>query len=125
MQVLHVHRQWRGFASDQQGPQRLAFILKDPPRSCFPINNAIRIWTQPSLNNGKDWDFEIRGNFADKDCNIVDHHGTVVAQIAVRKELMTTRHDLYHVVISPGVDQAFVVGVIAVLDSIYGESTVC
>ena len=31
--------------------------------------------------------------------------------------------DLYHVVVNPGMDQAFVFGVIAVLDYIYGEST--
>ena len=33
--------------------------------------------------------------------------------------------DLYHVVVKPGVDQAFVFGVIATLDYIYGESTRC
>ncbi|KAL9684262.1 hypothetical protein QQ045_021697 [Rhodiola kirilowii] len=123
VQVLHVHRQWRGFVSE--GPQRLAFILKDPPKqSCFPFGNAIRICTQPRMNNVRDWDFEIRGYFPDKNCSIVDHKGSVVAKIGVIKELMNS-HDLYHVVVSAEVDQAFVVGITAVLDSIYGESTIC
>ena len=39
-----------------------------------------------------------------------------------RKELIESK-DLYHVVVNPGMDQAFVFGVIAVLDYIYGEST--
>lgn len=39
-------------------------------------------------------------------------------------ELMGSK-DLYHVVIKPGIDQAFVIGVIAVLDYIYEESTGC
>lgn len=33
--------------------------------------------------------------------------------------------DFYHVVVKPGMDQAFVFGVIAILDHIYGESTDC
>lgn len=38
------------------------------------------------------------------------------------EELIESK-DLYHVVVNPGMDQAFVFGVIAVLDYIYGEST--
>ncbi|CAM8981580.1 unnamed protein product [Rhodiola kirilowii] len=79
------------------------------------------------MNNAKDWDFEIRGYFPDKDCSIVDHQGNIIAQLGMIKEikeLMSTQ-DLYHVVVTAGVDHAFVIGIIAVLDSIYGESTIC
>ncbi|KAK9230163.1 hypothetical protein WN944_023130 [Citrus x changshan-huyou] len=31
--------------------------------------------------------------------------------------------DLYHIVVKPGIDHAFIAGVIATLDYIYGEST--
>lgn len=40
------------------------------------------------------------------------------------QELMASK-DLYNVVVKPGIDQAFVFGVIATLDYIYGESTRC
>jgi len=40
------------------------------------------------------------------------------------EELMEN-NDLYRVVVKPGMDQAFVFGVIAILDYIYGESTNC
>lgn len=40
------------------------------------------------------------------------------------KELMNSK-DLYYVLVKAGYDQAFVVGVIAVLDNIHGESTRC
>lgn len=33
--------------------------------------------------------------------------------------------EFYQVVVQPGYDQAFVVGVIAVLDNMHGESTRC
>lgn len=124
---MQVQKQWKGYTQDYQEVQRLAFTLKDSTKSCFPYSNRIRIRTQPRKNNVKDWDFEIRGCFPDKDCNIVDVEGNVIAQIGMIKEikeLMNTQ-DLYHVVVTAGVDQAFVVGVIAVLDNIYGESTIC
>lgn len=38
---------------------------------------------------------------------------------------MMSGKDLYHVRIMPGIDQAFVVGIIAVLDYIYDGSTRC
>ena len=49
------------------------------------------------------------------------------AQVGVKKEVdeLMTNKDFYHVVVKPGVDQAFVFGVIATLDYIYGESTRC
>jgi len=40
-------------------------------------------------------------------------------------EELVENKDLYHVVVKPGMDQAFVFGVIAILDHIYGESTHC
>lgn len=40
-------------------------------------------------------------------------------------EKLIESKDLYHVVVNPGMDQAFVFGVIAILDYIYGESTHC
>ena len=48
-------------------------------------------------------------------------------QIGVKKEVagLMASKDFYHVVVKPGVDQAFVFGVIATLDYIFGESTRC
>lgn len=48
-------------------------------------------------------------------------------QVGVKEEIekVMTSKDLYHVVVQPGIDQAFVFGVIAVLDYIYHESTRC
>ena len=40
-------------------------------------------------------------------------------------EMMTTSKDLYHVIVKPEIDQAFVFGVIGVLDYLYDGSTRC
>ncbi|XP_050379024.1 protein LURP-one-related 6 isoform X2 [Argentina anserina] len=123
VEALSIYRKWKGYALDYEGSQELVFSLKEP-NSCLARTQAIRISTKRTKN--KDWDFEIKGYFPDKACSIVDSKGNIVSQIGVKEleELMGSR-DLYHVVVTPGIDQAFVFGVIAVLDYIYGESTRC
>ncbi|PRQ47031.1 protein LURP-one-related 6 [Rosa rugosa] len=123
VEALSIYRKWKGYALDYEGSQELVFSLKEP-NSCLARTQAIRISTKRTQN--KDWDFEIKGHFPDKACSIVDCKGNVMAQIGVKElEKMMASKDLYHVVVTPGIDQAFVFGVIAILDYIYGESTRC
>ncbi|KAF5481703.1 hypothetical protein F2P56_002336 [Juglans regia] len=126
VEVLSLYKNWRGYTSDYEGSQKLVFSLKEP-NSFLVKNNVMRISTEPRVSK-KDWDFEIKGYFPDRDCSIVDTKGNIVAQMAGgKKEVpgLMTSNDLYHVVVQPGIDQAFVFGVIAILDYIYGESTRC
>ncbi|CAL1413902.1 unnamed protein product [Linum trigynum] len=120
--LLSINRKWKGYSFDYEGIKKLVFKLKEP-NSCLGRTSAIRISTEPRRSGGGDWDFEVRGRFSDKSCSIVDHLGRIVAQIGVEKGMRSL--DVYYVVVKPGVDQAFVFGVIAVLDNIYGESTTC
>lgn len=48
-------------------------------------------------------------------------------QVGVKEEVdeLMGSKDLYHVLVKPGIDKAFIIGVIAVLDYIYDESTRC
>lgn len=132
VEAVSIYRKWRGYSIDFEGSKKLVFSLKEPNSSCFVKNNLIRISTteqSSSINSSnKSWDFEIRGYFPDKICSIVDSKGNVIAQVGAKKELegvMGMSKDLYNVMVKPGIDQAFVFGVIAVLDYIYGESTYC
>ncbi|CAI0387525.1 unnamed protein product [Linum tenue] len=122
VQALSINRKWKGYSFDYEGIRKLVFKLKEP-NSCLGRTSAIRISTEPRRSSGGDWDFEVQGRFPEKACTIVDHLGRIMAQIGVEKGMRSM--DLYYVVVKPGVDQAFVFGVIAVLDNIYGESTAC
>ncbi|KAF4363585.1 protein LURP-one-related 6 [Cannabis sativa] len=131
------YKTWRGHSFDYEGAPKLVFSLKEPTnivKSCLARNNLIRISVGPkpkgiTICTTKNWDFEIKGHFPDRDCSIVDSRsGNEVARIGIKKEvseLMDKSKDVYHVVVKPGIDQAFVFGVIATLDYIYGESTSC
>lgn len=127
VQALSIQKQWKGYSCDYEGSQKLVFSIKKP-NACFSRNNAIRISIEPKVCGfGKDWDFEVKGNFPDRNCNIMDSRGNILAQIRVKEEVekVMISKDLYHVLIKPGMDQAFIFGVIAVLDYIYHESTRC
>ncbi|CAL5328696.1 unnamed protein product [Camellia sinensis] len=128
VEALNINKQWKGYAFDYEGSQKLVFTLKEPNSCLLKKNNPIRISTQHG-GCGTAWDFEIKGYFPDRACCIVDSIGNIIAQVDMKKEveaLMTSASkDLYHVVVKPGVDQAFVFGIIAVLDYIYDGSTRC
>ncbi|OMO91789.1 hypothetical protein COLO4_18086 [Corchorus olitorius] len=123
VEALSINKKWKGYTFDYEGSQKLVFTLKEPRSSCLARNNAISISTEPKGSSN----FEIKGYFPDRNCSIIDSIGNIVAQIGVKEEVeaLMTSKDFYHVVVKPGIDQAFVFGVIAVLDYIYGESTRC
>lgn len=128
VEALSIYRTWKGYAFNYTGSPKLVFSVKQP-NSCLARNPniAVRVPMEPVGGRNTDAHFEIFGSFPDRNCSILDPMGNVVAQIDVRREVaaMMASRDLYHVVVKPGVDQAFVFGVIATLDYIYGESTRC
>ncbi|MFS7982787.1 putative tubby-like protein [Helianthus anomalus] len=118
VEALSLYKQWGGYTVVES--QKLVFTLKDP-KTCFANNQPVRGSIEQNIycNN-----FQIKGYFQDKECSILDSGGNVIAQVGVSKEMTETK-DLYHVVVKPGIDQAFVVGVIAILDYIHNGSTRC
>ncbi|KAH7656510.1 LURP-one-related protein [Dioscorea alata] len=123
VQALSFEKKWRGYSMGYEGtPNKPVFTLREQPRSCIAVNSVIKVSIEPKEHN-KYWDYEVRGSFMDKSCTINDRRGDVIAEVGV-KELMNSK-DLYYVLVKAGYDQAFVVGVIAVLDNIHGESTRC
>ncbi|KAL2251013.1 UNVERIFIED_CONTAM: Protein LURP-one-related 6 [Sesamum indicum] len=126
IEALSITRQWKGFTYDFLGSHKLVFTLKEPNYSCFLKNIPIRISIE-SKDCCTYGDFEVRGDFPGRSCSIVNSKGDIVAQIGVKKEIerVMASRDLYHVEIKAGMDQAFVFGVIAVLDYLYDGTTRC
>ncbi|OWM77324.1 protein LURP-one-related 6-like [Punica granatum] len=132
LQALSIHKKWKGYTCNYEDSQKLAFSLKEPVSHqnsiCFgkKNNNQIRISLEPRKSS-RDWNFQVDGYFPDRDCSIVDSNGHTIAKVGVKTEVdeLMESKDIYHVTIRAGVDQAFVFGMIAILDHIYGESTTC
>ncbi|XP_008782601.1 protein LURP-one-related 6-like [Phoenix dactylifera] len=121
VQALSAHNRWNSYLMDYERPSKLVFSLREP-KSRLLTKSAIKI-SIDAKENGKDGNFEVKGSFSERACTIMDRRGNVVAQVGL-KETMANK-DFYHVVVQPGYDQAFVIGVIAILDNIHGESTRC
>ncbi|XP_021318094.1 protein LURP-one-related 6 isoform X1 [Sorghum bicolor] len=79
VQALSTRNKWNGYSMDYQGKNTLVFSLTDP-KSCTAQGAPIRIHIEPK-RNCKNWDFEIGGSFADRDCTIVDCTRKIVAQV--------------------------------------------
>lgn len=128
VEALSLTRRWKGFSYDLEGfnSDKLVFTLKEPNYTCFSTNTRIKISIE-SKELCSHGNFEVRGDFPGRSCTIVTPMGDVVAMIGVNKELqlLMRSRDVYHVEIKAGFDQAFVFGVIAVLDYIYDGSTRC
>ncbi|BAF11071.2 Os03g0179700 [Oryza sativa Japonica Group] len=121
VQVLSINNWWKGYLMDYGEPSKLVFSFQDPkPVLC--MNGDVRVAVEPK-GRKRHWDYEVIGSFSQRACTVRSRAGHVVAQIGVKG--MLAGKDFYHVVVQPGYDQAFVVGVIAILDNIHGESTRC
>ncbi|CAD6202347.1 unnamed protein product [Miscanthus lutarioriparius] len=121
VQALSVNNWWRGYLSDYGEPSKLVFSLQDPkPVLC--MKGDVRVTVEPNRRK-RHWGYKVTGSFVQRSCAIKNRAGQVVAQIGA-KGMMAGR-DFYQVVVQPGYDQAFVVGIIAILDSMHGESTSC
>lgn len=79
VQALSTRNKWNGYLMDYQGKDKLVFSLTHP-KSCIAQGAPIRIHIEPK-RNCKNWDFEIGGSFADRDCTIVDCTRNIVAQV--------------------------------------------
>ncbi|XP_059276638.1 protein LURP-one-related 6-like [Lycium ferocissimum] len=126
IEALSMQRKWRGYSKDFEGSEKLVFCLKEPNNSCFFKKMPIKISIES--NDYKDHKiFQIAGYFPDRACSIIDSSGNVVAKVGARKEVQQVMpsKDVYTLTIKAGIDQAFVVGVIAILDYIYDGSTRC
>ncbi|KAJ4750414.1 LURP-one-like protein (DUF567) [Rhynchospora pubera] len=122
VQALSIHNWWRSYLMDYGAPSKPVFSLQEPKLPLVIINAPIRI-TVESKGRKNNWDFEVIGSFTDRACTVKDRKGNILAQVGAR-EIMAKK-EFYHVVVQPGYDQAFLVGVLAILDNINRESTRC
>ncbi|KAJ3673643.1 hypothetical protein LUZ60_005635 [Juncus effusus] len=121
VEALNIHNRWKAYMMDYETPSELVFSLQEPKPLLTMINTPVRITLEPNHKNS--WDFELVGSFVDRSCTLKDRKGNVLAQVGVKD--MMVKKEFYHMVVQQGHDQAFVVGILAILDNINGESTRC
>ncbi|KAL0927151.1 hypothetical protein M5K25_001311 [Dendrobium thyrsiflorum] len=121
IQAISTCSQWNGYTMNYEGAKDKVFSLSDS-KPLFALRRSTKIYIESKRMN-KDYYFEVIGSFPQRNCSIVTPKGILAAQVGLKE--MNGSKDLYSLVVQPGFDQAFVVGVIAILDYLNGESTSC
>jgi uncharacterized protein YxjI len=120
VQVFCFQTQWKGFVSDGiDGCDKPIFKVTASAVSCCQ-KNPIKVSLTNSYKNKTGSDYKIVGSFAERDCVVYDHSGAIAAEIFVNTALNDVK-DIYSVAVRPGVDQAFVFGLVAILDKLSEE----
>lgn len=121
VEVFSLRTQWKGFVKEEIDEQQkpifkvtasaVSFCYKDDP---------IKVSLTNSEKNKRGWDYKVVGSFTERDCGIYDHSGAIAAEVFVNSAFKGVK-DIYSVEVGAGVDQAFVFGVIAILDKLSEE----
>lgn len=127
VEVFSFHKQWKGFVRDEinDGQEKPIFKVTASSLSCSE-NHPIRVSLTNPSNHKKRPEYEIVGSFTERACGIYDDSNSIVAEVKVNNSItnvMGIMKDIYSVVVQPGVDQAFVFGLVAVLDKITGDDS--
>ncbi|XP_057830660.1 protein LURP-one-related 5 [Cryptomeria japonica] len=115
-----LHQRWEGFLGDKLDGQKPLFTVRKS--SILPSKECVQVF----MNCGFFWkpcaDYEIEGSFSQRSCTIFTSAPRMAAAEVKRKcgsggYLLGT--DVFSLCIEPGFDQAFIMGLIIVLEQIF------
>lgn len=120
---LSLHNEWRGFLGDFQDTQRPLFIVRRAaPYLLISTKRLADVYicsSAESKNKKKAHsDYRFEGCYAKRSFTLLNSFNEVVAEVKpklVRSEI-TLGGDVFNLTVQPGYDQAFVMGLIIILD---------
>ncbi|GLJ38542.1 hypothetical protein SUGI_0785500 [Cryptomeria japonica] len=113
---LSIHRRWEAYKGDTSTHKKLVFTAKKS--SMFQLKMALDVFLLSNLDE-KHCDFRVRGSYLQRDCTI--YRGDRVVAEMKRKYTRTNvllEKDTFVVVVEPGIDCAFIVSLVVILDQI-------
>ncbi|GLJ37056.1 hypothetical protein SUGI_0750810 [Cryptomeria japonica] len=112
---LSMYSEWHAFLKDKSDGQKPLFIVR---RSfLLPTKTLAQIYVG-SVSEKKHPDYQIEGSFANRSCTVYNSSRNIVAEMK-RKQVsseITLGGDVFSVIVQPGYDQTFVMGLVAILD---------
>jgi len=120
---LSLHNEWQGFLGEFQDAQKPLFVVKRASSLRIPTNNLADVYVGASAK-GKQKplpDYHIKGCYAKRSFTFLNKSGDVIAEVKpkqVRSAEIKFGGDVFNLVVWPGYDQAFVMGLIIILDQI-------
>lgn len=115
-----LHQRWEGFVGERLEGQKHIFNVR---RSS--IMGRTSVTAEVYGNPGEE--YQIEGSFSQRTCTIFNADKQSVAEITRKLDISTNvvlSKEVFSVCLEPGFDAAFVMGLVLVLDQIYGEEYV-
>lgn len=120
---LSLHNEWQGFLGEFQDAQKPLFVMRRAPSLLLPTNNLGEVYLGAfdKSKQKQDSDYHIEGCYAERSFTIFNSSGNLVAEgkpKQVRSDQIKLGGDVFNLSVQPGYDQAFVMGLIIILDQI-------
>ncbi|KAH9309841.1 hypothetical protein KI387_037752 [Taxus chinensis] len=119
--TLTMHCRWEAFRGDSSNDKNFAFTAKKS--SVFQLKTALDVFMAGNKDE-KVSDFHVKGSYFDRSCTIYQG-GRILAEMRRKytvKNVLLGK-DTFAVIVQPGVDYAFVIALIIILDEINKEGT--
>lgn len=112
-----MHQRWEGFLGERTDGQKPIFSVK---RSSIIGRSGVTV----EVYERQGEEYQIEGSFAQRCCTILNAGKESVAEI--RRKVDASTHvvlgtDVFSLCLKPGIDGAFAMGLVLVLDQINGE----
>ncbi|KAL4572578.1 hypothetical protein LXL04_019358 [Taraxacum kok-saghyz] len=116
--IMTEHYRWNVFKGDSKRESDIIFTTKTPHMIQF--KTGVQVFLANKASNKKACDFKIEGSWSKKNCTI--NMGDTSATIAQMYKMQSSENikfasDKFKVTIYPGVDYAFVVTLIAIVEA--------
>eukprot|EP01018_Ginkgo_biloba_P039552 Gb_09869 [translate_table: standard] len=118
--IPSLHSRWEGFLGEKLYGQKPLFTVRRS--SILSTNASVEVFMNSSYFC-RNCDYQVEGSFAQRCCTI--HSASRRAVAEVKRKCATTGvmlgKDVFTLLVEPGIDRAFVMGLIVVLDHICPE----
>jgi uncharacterized protein YxjI len=119
-QALLLNTRWKVFRGDSTSRRDRLFTVTKP--SVVPLRRATKVSVFPSNDAEQACDFRVTGSYHDGACAVsLGDSDTVIARIDRRVSVVSSLlgRSTYALTVNPGVDYAFIVALVVVLDDMY------
>ncbi|KAK1411933.1 hypothetical protein QVD17_32797 [Tagetes erecta] len=124
--MMSVHSGWRAYKGDGKEDSEMIFSTRTPKVMQWKTNIHVFLGNKTSSSKKNACDFKITGSWSKRSCGIYmgDHSQTIIAQMHKIENTENIRFikDKFTVKISPYVDYAFVITLIAILEAMKSSS---
>jgi len=118
---LSLQNEWKGFLGEFREGQKPLFVVRRSTSLLIPTKTLAEVYICSLAKSKKEkpnFDYRVEGCYAKRSFTLLNSLNEVVAEVKpkqVRSEI-TLGGDVFNLIVSPGYDQAFVMGLIVVLD---------